>query len=329
MKHLLRSLRAYRLQSFLAPLFKMLEATFDLLVPVVVARMIDVGIAGGDTGYVLRMGGLLLAMAVVGMGFAVAAQYFAAQAAIGSAADLRGKLFRHIQSLGWGEADTMGTSTLITRMTSDVNQVQSGVNMCLRLLLRSPFVVLGAFVCALLIDPKISLIFAGAIAGMGLIVGLIMAVTAPCYRGIQGRLDRITGATRENLSGVRVIRAFGMEDREVGRFRALNASLAGEQRVVGRISALMNPLTLVVVNLGVILVLKAGAGAVNGGVLLRGDIVALINYMSQILVELVKLANLIVTLSRALASVRRVSQVLDTQPQTASPCAIRPPVRRA
>ena len=319
MKYLLRALKTYRLQSVLAPLLKMAEATFDLLVPMVVAAIVNRGIHAGDTGYVWRMGGLLLLMALVGLGFAVSAQYFAARAAIGSASSLRAQLFRHIQALGWGEADTLGTSTLITRMTSDVNQVQSGVNMFLRLLLRSPFVVIGAFVCALLIDAKIALIFAAAIAGMALIVGVIMRITAPRYRQIQGQLDRVTGATRENLSGVRVIRAFGMEDRETERFHALNSALARHQRQVGRISALMNPLTLVVVNLGVILVLQAGARAVNEGPLLSGDVIALVNYMNQILVELIKLANLIVTLSRALASLKRVEQVLDTEPQMAFP----------
>ena len=321
MKYLLRALKLYRVQSVLAPLFKMAEATFDLLVPMVVAAIVNQGInrGDGDPGYVWRMGGLLLLMALVGLGFAVSAQYFAARAAIGSASGLRAQLFRHIQTLGWGEADTLGTSTLITRMTSDVNQVQSGVNMFLRLLLRSPFVVIGAFVCALLIDAKISLIFAGAILGMGLIVAAIMTVTAPRYRKIQGQLDQVTGATRENLSGVRVIRAFGMEDRETERFYRLNSALARHQRQVGRVSALMNPLTLVVVNLGVILVLQAGAKAVDGGILLSGEVIALVNYMNQILVELVKLANLIVTLSRALVSLKRVEQVLDTEPQMAFP----------
>ncbi|MBR5345297.1 MAG: ABC transporter ATP-binding protein [Clostridia bacterium] len=319
MKYLLRALKAYRLQSFLAPLLKMAEATFDLLVPMVVAAIVNRGINTGDTSYVWRMGGLLLLMALVGLGFAVTAQYFAARAAIGSASSLRAQLFRHIQRLGWGEADTLGTSTLITRMTSDVNQVQSGVNMFLRLLLRSPFVVIGAFVCAFLIDAKISLIFAAAILGMALIVGTIMVITAPRYRRIQGQLDQVTGATRENLSGVRVIRAFGMEDRETERFHSLNSILARHQRQVGRISALMNPLTLVVVNLGVIFVLQAGARAVDEGPLLSGEIIALVNYMNQILVELVKMAQTIVTLSRALASLKRMEQVLDTEPQMAFP----------
>ena len=319
MKHLLRSLRAYRIQAILAPLFKMLEATFDLLVPMAVALMVDNGIGRGDTAYVIRMGIVLLGMAIVGMSLAVAAQYFAAKAAIGSAADLRSRLFCHIQALGWGEADAIGTSTLITRMTSDVNQVQNGVNMFLRLLLRSPFVVIGAFVCALIIDSRISFIFLASIAGMALVVVVVMAVTGPRYRAIQGQLDKVTGATRENLSGVRVIRAFGTEEREVSRFKGLNHSLAKAQLAVGRVSALMNPLTLVIVNVGVILVLQAGAKAVDGGVLLSGNVIALVNYMNQILVELIKLANFIVTLSRALASLRRVEAVLDTQPQMAFP----------
>ncbi|MBQ6174802.1 MAG: ABC transporter ATP-binding protein [Clostridia bacterium] len=323
MRHLLRSLKAYRLPSFLAPLFKMLEAIFDLLVPVVVAKIINEGIgtpeAPGDAAKIWQYGLILAGMAVVGLAFAVTAQYFSAKAAIGCAADLRSRLFRHIQTLGWGEADALGTSTLITRMTSDINQVQSGVNMFLRLFLRSPFVVAGAFVCALLISPPISLIFLGAIAAMAVIVVAIMRVTSPRYRANQQRLDLVTRATRENLTGVRVIRAFGMEERETEHFRGLNALLTRHQLAVGRISALMNPLTLVAVNAGVILVLKAGGDAVGGGSLLRGEIVALINYMNQILVELVKLANLVVTLSRGAASANRVAQVLDTAPAMAFP----------
>ncbi len=316
MKYLLESLKKYRRQSILAPLFKMLEALFDLLVPMVVARIVNEGIGLMDQGAVLRYGALLLGLALVGLAFSVTAQYFAAQAAIGSAASLRSRLFRHIQRLGWGEVDSAGTATLITRMTADVNQVQNGVNMTLRLLLRSPFVVAGAFACALLIDAKIALIFAGAIAGMALIVGLIMRITAPRYREIQGRLDKVTEATRENLSGVRVIRAFGMEGRETERFRALNAVLTRHQLAVGRISALMNPLTLLVVNLGIILVLQAGARAVDSPAspLLSGEVIALINYMSQILVELVKMANTIVLVSKALASLKRIGQVMDTEP---------------
>ena len=316
MKYLLESRKKYRRQSILAPLFKMLEALFDLLVPMVVARIVNDGIGQKDQGAVLRLGGVLLLLALAGLAFSVTAQYFAAQAAIGSAASLRSRLFWHIQRLGWGEVDSVGTATLITRMTADINQVQNGVNMTLRLLLRSPFVVAGAFVCALLIDAKISLIFLGAIAGMGLIVGVIMRVTSPRYREIQGRLDKVTGATRENLSGIRVIRAFGMEERETERFQNLNAVLTRHQLAVGRISALMNPLTLLVVNLGIILVLQAGAAAVDSPAspLLSGEVIALINYMSQILVELVKMANTIVLVSKASASLRRVSQVLDTEP---------------
>lgn len=336
MSHLLRSLKAYRLPAFLAPLFKMLEAVFDLLVPVVVAHIINKGIgtkeAPGDPAVIWRFGLLLAGMAVVGLAFSITAQYFAAKAATGCARDLRSRLFRHIQTLGWGEADRLGTSTLITRMTSDVNQVQSGVNMFLRLFLRSPFVVAGAFVCALLINARISLIFLGAIAAMAVIVVLIMRITSPRYRENQQRLDLVTRATRENLTGVRVIRAFGMDERETEHFRGLNALLTRHQLAVGRISALMNPLTLAVVNLAVILVLKAGADAMDGRLLARGEVIALVNYMNQILVELVKLANLVVTLSRGAASAKRVGQVLDTEPamrfpeKSAEPAADAPAV---
>ncbi len=329
MKYLKQALRTYRKEAILAPLFKMLEASFDLLVPAVVALIVNRGIAGGDQGYILRMALVLLGMALVGLACAVTAQYFAARAAIGSATTLRARLFRHIQSLGWTEADQLGTATLITRMTSDVNQVQSGVNMFLRLFLRSPFVVLGALVCAFLIDRGIAGIFALAIAGMAAVVVVIMRITMPRYRQIQGQLDKVTGATRENLSGVRVIRAFGMEEREVDRFRAFNAALTRGQRTVGRISALMSPLTLVVVNLGIIAVLQTGARAVEGGVLLSGNVIALVNYMSQILVELVKLANLVVTLSRALASLKRVEQVLDTEASMTYPDTSAAPVADA
>ena len=319
MKYLTEALRKYRKESILAPLFKMLEACFDLLVPAMVALIVNRGIAEGDNGYILRMVLVLLGMALVGLACALTAQYFAARAAIGSASSLRERLFRHIQSLSWSQADQLGTSTLITRMTSDVNQVQSGVNMFLRLFLRSPFVVAGALVCAFLIDRQVAGIFALAIAGMAAVVVTVMRITMPRYRTIQGRLDQVTGATRENLSGVRVIRAFGMEEREITRFRSLNALLTRGQLAVGRISALMNPLTLVVVNLGIIAVLRLGAAKVDSGVLHAGDVIALVNYMSQILVELVKLANLVVTLSRALASLNRVEQVLDTAPDMTSP----------
>ena len=323
MRELLRSLKAYRLPAFLAPLFKMLEAVFDLLVPVVVAKIVNEGIgtadAPGSEAVIWRWGLILAGMGVVGLAFSVTAQYFAARAATGCAADLRSRLFRRIQTLGWSETDSLGTSTLITRMTSDVNQVQSGVNMFLRLFLRSPFVVAGAFVCALLISPVISLIFLAAIAAMAVTVVVIMRVTSPRYRDNQKQLDLVTRVTRENLTGVRVIRAFRMEERENEHFRGLNAVYTRRQLAVGRISALMNPLTLVAVNLGVVFVLYAGAKAVGGASLLRGEVIALVNYMNQILVELVKLANLVVTLSRGLASTKRVAQILAAEPEMTFP----------
>ena len=313
MKYLKVYLKNYTAASILAPLFKMLEATFDLLVPLVVARIINVGIANGDTGYILGCCGILILMALVGLACSFTAQYFAAKAAIGSTTGLRHLLFAHIQSLGFSEMDTIGTSTLITRMTSDLNQVQSGVNLFLRLFLRSPFIVFGSMVMAFAIDVQMALIFVVAIPVLSVIIFGIMRWTSPRYKKIQSRLDAVTGATRENLSGVRVIRAFGREKAQVEQFAAANDSLVDLQLHVGHISALMNPLTYVAVNLGVIAILYAGAWKVEGGILLSGGIVALVNYMNQILVELVKLANLIVSISRALASLGRVEQVLDTK----------------
>ena len=313
MKYLKVYLKNYTAASILVPLFKMLEATFDLLVPLVVARIINVGIANGDTGYILGCCGILILMALVGLACSFTAQYFAAKAAIGSTTGLRHLLFAHIQSLGFSEMDTIGTSTLITRMTSDLNQVQSGVNLFLRLFLRSPFIVFGSMVMAFAIDVQMALIFVVAIPVLSVIVFGIMRWTSPRYKKIQSRLDAVTGATRENLSGVRVIRAFGREKAQVEQFAAANDSLVDLQLHVGHISALMNPLTYVAVNLGVIAILYAGAWKVEGGILLSGGIVALVNYMNQILVELVKLANLIVSISRALASLGRVEQVLDTK----------------
>ncbi len=313
MKYLKIYLKNYTVSSILAPLFKMLEATFDLLVPIVVARIINVGIANRDTGYILGCCGILILMALVGLACSFTAQYFAAKAAIGSTTGLRHMLFAHIQSLGFSEMDTIGTSTLITRMTSDLNQVQSGVNLFLRLFLRSPFIVFGSMIMAFTIDVQMALIFVVAIPVLSVIVFGIMRWTSPRYKKIQSRLDAVTGATRENLSGVRVIRAFGREEAQVEQFAAANDSLVNLQLHVGHISALMNPLTYVAVNLGVIAILYAGAWKVEGGILLSGGIVALVNYMNQILVELVKLANLIVSISRALASLGRVEQVLDTK----------------
>ena len=319
MKHLYPYLRRFRKESILAPLFKMLEATFDLLVPMVVADIIKVGIASGDTTYIWTRCGLLVLMALIGLLCSFTAQYFAARAAIGTSTGLRHELMAHIQSLSFSELDTLGVSTLITRMTSDVNQVQNGLNMFLRLFLRSPFIVAGAMIAAFTIDTQIALIFLAAIPVLAVIVFGIMRITSPMYKTVQSRLDAVTGATRENLSGVRVVRAFGREDAEEENFVQQNGSLNAMQLKVGRIAALMNPLTYVVVNLGIIGILYFGANKIGSGALLSGDVVALVNYMSQILVELVKLANLVVLLTRAIASMGRVSQVLDTPSTMAFP----------
>ena len=319
MKHMYPYLRRFRKESILAPLFKMLEATFDLLVPMVVADIIKVGIAGGDTTYIWTRCGLLVLMALIGLLCSFTAQYFAARAAIGTSTGLRHELMAHIQSLSFSELDTLGVSTLITRMTSDVNQVQNGLNMFLRLFLRSPFIVAGAMIAAFTIDTQIALIFLAAIPVLAVIVFGIMRITSPMYKTVQSRLDAVTGATRENLSGVRVVRAFGREDAEEENFVQQNGSLNAMQLKVGRIAALMNPLTYVVVNLGIIGILYFGANKIGSGALLSGDVVALVNYMSQILVELVKLANLVVLLTRAIASMGRVSQVLDTPSTMAFP----------
>ena len=313
MKYLKIYLKDYKRDSILAPLFKMLEAMFDLLVPVVVAHIINVGIANRDRGDILGCCGILVLMAIVGLCCSFTAQYFAARAAIGSATGLRHMLFAHIQKLGFSEMDTIGSSTLITRMTSDINQVQNGLNLFLRLFLRSPFIVFGAMVMAFTINGKIALIFVVTIPVLSVIIFGLMAVTSPLYKKVQGKLDVITGNVRENLSGVRVIRAFGREKQETENFSRANGELVKGQLFVGRISALMNPLTYSVVNIGIIAILWAGSRSVETGVLMSGDIVALVNYMSQILVELVKLANLIVTMSRAMASLGRVEQILDTK----------------
>ena len=313
MKYLKVYLKDYKRDSILAPLFKMLEAMFDLLVPVVVAHIINVGIVNQDRGDILMCCGILVLMAIVGLCCSFTAQYFAARAAIGSATGLRHMLFAHIQKLGFSEMDTIGSSTLITRMTSDINQVQNGLNLFLRLFLRSPFIVFGAMVMAFTINVRLALIFVVTIPVLSLIIFGLMGLTSPLYKKVQGKLDVITGNARENLSGVRVIRAFGREKEESEKFSQANHELVKEQLLVGRISALMNPLTYSVVNIGIIAILWAGSRSVEGGVLMSGDIVALVNYMSQILVELVKLANLIVTISRAMASLGRVEQVLDTK----------------
>ena len=312
MRDLLRHLKGYRLVSVLAPLFKMFEALFDLFVPLVVADLIDTGIRHQDTGYILSRCGILVALALVGLGCSVVAQYFAAKASVSCASSLRRAFFAHIQSLGFSEVDTIGGSTLITRMTSDINQVQNGINMFLRLFLRSPFIVFGAAIMAFSLNRTVATVFLLAIPVLFVIVFGLMAITAPLYRRVQTGLDRVLGATRENLSGVRVVRAFAREQEETARFEAFHHALTKMQLFVGRISALMNPLTYVVVNLAIIAILTLGARQVEGGMLLSGDVVALVNYMSQILVELVKLANTVILISRALASLSRVTTVLHT-----------------
>ena len=313
MRYLIPYFKKYRLESILAPLFKMLEATFDLLVPLVVARMINEGIPSGSTMVLMWDFALLLAMALLGMGCSFTAQYFAAKAAIGTAAGLRHQLLDHIQGLDFSTVDKIGGSTLITRMTSDINQVQNGLNMFLRLFLRSPFIVFGSMIMAFTIDTKIALIFVAAIAVLFIIVFGIMAITSPMYKKVQGNLDGVTEVTLENLNGVRVIRAFGREESQREKFRKIDALLLKAQLKVGRIAALMNPLTYVIVNGVIILILWVGSNKVNGGTLLSGDIVALINYINQILVELVKLANLVVVIGKAIASMGRVGQILDTK----------------
>ena len=319
MKTLLAYLKDYKKESILAPLFKMLEASFELFVPLVMAAIIDVGIANQDKPYIVKMCFVLIALGIIGLVCSITAQYFAAKAATGVGTGIRHGLFEHIQKFTFTEMDQLGTSTLITRMTSDINQIQSGVNLVLRLFLRSPFIVAGAMIAAFTIDTQIALIFLAAIPVLAVIVFGIMRITSPMYKTVQSRLDAVTGATRVNLSGVRVVRAFGREDAEEENFVQQNGSLNAMQLKVGRIAALMNPLTYVVVNLGIIGILYFGANKIGSGALLSGDVVALVNYMSQILVELVKLANLVVLLTRAIASMGRVSQVLDTPSTMAFP----------
>ena len=313
LKKLLVYLQDFKKECVLGPLFKLLEASFELIVPLIVAAIIDRGIPGNDIPYILRMVAWLGILALVGLISAVTAQYFAARAAIGFSAKLRHALMAHIQSLSYTEIDTLTTSTLVTRMTSDVNQVQTGVNLTLRLLLRSPFVVFGAMIMAFTIDAGCALIFAGVIAVLCVIVFGIMLATIPMYRRVQGQLDSVTAATRENLTGVRVIRAFCKEESETAAFNRRNQLLTRMQLAVGRISAAMNPVTYVVINVAVILLLQAGAIRVNAGTLSQGQVVALYNYMSQILVELVKMANLIITLTKSMACAGRIATVLSVR----------------
>ncbi|MBE6944946.1 MAG: ABC transporter ATP-binding protein [Ruminococcaceae bacterium] len=314
MRKLLQFLRGYEKECVLGPAFKLLEALLELIVPLVVKSMIDVGIPNGDKGYILRQCGILVLLALVGLGFSVTAQYFAAKAATGCSAKLRGSLFSHLQSLSYSQIDSLGTSTMITRMTSDVNQVQSGVNLALRLLLRSPFVVFGAMIMAFTIDVPAAMVFSVVIPVLLLVVFAIILVTIPMYRRVQTSLDGVTAATRENLTGVRVLRAFGQEDEEVSRFSGLNRVLNHLQLKVGRISNLLNPTTYVLLNLAVVALLYTGAIRVDSGILSQGQVVALYNYMSQILVELIKFANLIITMTKAVACGNRITGILGMSP---------------
>ena len=311
MKKLLPFISKYKIESILAPLFKMLEATFELIVPLVVADIINDGIRENNIKVVVTKAGILILLAVVGMVASITAQYFAAKAATGFATDVRHALFKKIQSFSFNEYDVLGTSTLITRMTNDVNQAQSTVNMILRLFLRSPFIVAGAFVMSMFINLKISLIFLLVIALLSAVVVSIMKITVPMYKNVQSTLDDVTLLTRESLTGARVIRAFTVEEKEYADFTEKNNLLAHFQRSVGRISALMNPVTYVIINLGIVLLIYRGAIKVNSGMLNQGEVVALYNYMSQILVELIKFASLVVTITKGFASCSRISSVLE------------------
>ena len=314
MKKLMKYLKGYGKECVLAPLFKMLEATFELFIPLVVASIVDTGILRGDTGYILKMCLVMIALGIIGLVCAVTAQYFAAGAAVGFAARLRHAVLQHILGLSYSQIDRLGTSTMITRMTADINQVQNGVNLTLRLLLRSPFVVFGAMIMAFTIDFEAALVFAGVIPVLCLIVFGIMLITMPMYKRVRGALDGVTSATRQNLSGVRVLRAFTMEEAEVSGFENQTETLTARQLSAGRISALMNPITLVVINLAVVLLVKIGAVKVETGILTQGLVIALYNYMSQILVELIKMANMIISMTKAAASANRVASVLDLVP---------------
>ena len=313
MKKLMIYLKEYWLQSVLGPLFKLFEALLELLVPLIMANIIDTGVVRADTAYILRWSLVLVALGAAGFVCSVTAQYFAARAATGATARLRHTLFAHIQSLSYAELDTLGTATLLTRMTSDMNQVQTGLNLALRLLLRSPFVVFGAMVMAFTVDTTAALVFVVAIPILFAVVFAILLTCTPLYKKVQGGLDGVLGATRENLEGARVIRAFTMEQREQAAFCKKNAALEHMQRFVGRISALLNPVTYVIINLAIVAILRTGAMQVASGALTQGEVIALYNYMSQILVELVKMANLILTITKSLASAKRISQVLDVK----------------
>lgn len=314
MKKLLVYLKDYKKESVLGPLFKLLEATFELIVPLVMAAIIDTGVATGDKSYIMKMCMVLVLLAVIGLTCSIIAQYFAAKAAVGFATKLRHALFAHIESLSFTEMDTVGTATLITRMTSDVNQVQNGVNLVLRLFLRSPFIVFGAMVMAFTIDVKAALVFVVTIPLLSIIVFGIMLISIPLYKKVQSALDKVLGITRENLTGSRVIRAFNKEDDEKVHFNENNDLLTRAQIYVGKISALMNPLTYVIINGAIVVLVWTGAVRVDNGYITQGEVVALINYMSQILVELVKLANLIININKSIACGNRIQSIFEMQP---------------
>lgn len=322
MKKVLAYLKGYKKECVFAPLFKMLEALFELFVPLVMAAVIDTGIGTGNKNYVIRMCLLLVTLGIIGLVCSITAQFFAAKAAVGFATGLRHALFFHIQSLSFTEMDTIGTSTLITRMTSDVNQAQNGVNMFLRLFLRSPFIVFGAMVMAFTIDVKAALIFVITIPLLAIVVFGIMKISMPLYKKVQEKLDAVLGITRENLTGARVIRAFNKEEAEIENFRGKNEELTDAQLFVGKISALMNPVTYVIINVATVVLIYTGAVRVDTGYITRGEVVALVNYMSQILVELIKLANLIVTLTKAGACMNRIAGVLEMKSSMGFPSAL-------
>lgn len=313
MKKLLIYLKNYKKECVLAPLFKLLEASFELIVPLVMAAIIDHGIAVSDRPYIFKMGGVLVLLAAVGLTCSITAQYFAAKAAVGFATKLRYSLFSHIETLSFSEMDTVGSSTLITRITSDINQVQSGVNMVLRLFLRSPFIVFGAMIMAFTVNVKAALVFVVTIPLLSVVVFSVMLASIPLFKKVQSGLDQVLGHTRENLEGARVIRAFNKEEDEAREFNASNEFLTNMQLVVGRISTLMNPLTYIIINCAIIAVIWVGGKQVYGGIITQGEVVALVNYMSQILVELVKLANLIILINKAIACGNRIEEVLETK----------------
>lgn len=313
MRKLLRFLKDYKKESILSPLFKLLEASFELFVPLVMAAIIDTGIDNKDGGFILKMCGILILLAIVGLTCSITAQYFAAKAAVGFATKVRHALFDHIQKLSYTEMDTAGTDTMITRMTSDINQAQSGVNMVLRLFLRSPFIVFGAMIMAFTIDVKAALIFVVTIPVLSVVVFGIMIITIPLFRRVQASLDKVLGVTRENLTGSRVIRAFNKEQEEIADFDESNERLTDVQLFVGKISALMNPLTYIIINVALVILIWTGAIQVNIGKISQGEVVALVNYMSQILVELVKLANLIITVTKAIACGNRVQSIFEME----------------